>query len=198
MEWPAYVAGAELCLLVGYRLSPQGILLGLPAPPLWLMAPPGPGLPCPHGGSLEVWSSLLEMGSVTNRSWQNAVGFSGFGCFFPCRRAVASSGQHKPLSGYLVILTRELIPKTKYFSGQPLFSMRRSCPHQCSGRKDWLKIRWCTKGHTFWEERRGITSTVSPGVQGVPAEMDLHCIMSVTFTIFVWHLCCLISFQSWV
>lgn len=58
MEWPAYMEGAELCLLVGYRQSPQGILLGLPVSPLWLLAPPGPGLPCPCDGSWEVQSSL--------------------------------------------------------------------------------------------------------------------------------------------
>lgn len=58
MEWPAYVEGAELCLLVGHRLSPEGTLLWLLVPPLWLLAPLGPGLPCPPGGSWEVWSSL--------------------------------------------------------------------------------------------------------------------------------------------
>lgn len=58
MEWPAYVEGAELCLLVGYRLALQGILLGLPVPPLWLLAPLGPGLLCRPGGSWEDWPSL--------------------------------------------------------------------------------------------------------------------------------------------
>lgn len=58
MEWPAHVEGAELCLLVGHRLSPQDTVLGLPVPPLWLLAPPGLGLPCPPGGSWEGQSSL--------------------------------------------------------------------------------------------------------------------------------------------
>lgn len=105
---------------------------GLPVPCVWPLASLGPGPTGSHGGSWEVQPSLPRdrVCNLTNRHWKNWAGFSAFGCLFPSGRAAASSGQHELLSGHPV--TRELIcSKNNHCSAQALFSMRRSCLHQC-------------------------------------------------------------------
>lgn len=131
----------------GDRQFSQVILLGNPSrsylfPIIWPLTSLGPGTTCPHGGKWEVQFSLPRdrVCNLTGRHWKNWAGFSAFGCLFPSGKA--AFGQHEPLSGHLVTLSRELIcPKNDYGSPQSLLVWGDHVYAITSSiRKDWPRV----------------------------------------------------------